>query len=526
MESTVPKTFGDLPARYADPATARAAILPAPYDGTSTWIKGADRGPDADHRGLGAPRALRHRDRLRGVPARHRHGTRARRVRRPRGDGGAGARGGRPPARRRPPPRHARRRALGDHRRGAGHGIPFPRPLGAAARRAHRPQARVRGLAPTTTPASWRGCASSAPSCRWGSAAWTRRKSRSSPKDASSFAERIQSGDGWMDRRARALSDTVYITVDLDVFDPSVMPSTGTPGAGRPGLVHGARACCARSARAARSSAFDVVELCPSRDDRAPDFLAAKLVYKMLSYILESPGAATIDPGREALVDKRELLSKPVEHVDITSFDSTPIIEAMRRMSFASRETAQAADLLERMLEDGACSVILTLAGLYQRRAAACRCTPTWCATTWWTRSSPPARPSWTWTSSRRSASGTTRAARTSTTGAARALRRPDLRHLHRRGAAAALRPHGQGDRRLPRPRRLLLARVHPRDGALAQVEREEEGQPRRGRVRRRRPDLLPGLFRLQRRASAWCCTRASARAAAYRSTRSRISAS
>ncbi len=62
-------------------------------------------------------------------------------------------------------------------------------------------------------------------------------------------------------------------------------------------------------------------------------------------------------------MDKRELLSKPVEHVDITSFDSTPVIEAMRRMSFASRETAQAADLLERMLEDGACSVILTLAG-------------------------------------------------------------------------------------------------------------------------------------------------------------------
>ncbi len=62
-------------------------------------------------------------------------------------------------------------------------------------------------------------------------------------------------------------------------------------------------------------------------------------------------------------MDKTELLSKPVEHVDITSFDSTPIIDAMRRMSFASRETAQAADLFQRMLEDAECSIILTLAG-------------------------------------------------------------------------------------------------------------------------------------------------------------------
>jgi deoxyhypusine synthase len=60
---------------------------------------------------------------------------------------------------------------------------------------------------------------------------------------------------------------------------------------------------------------------------------------------------------------KSELLNKPVEHVDIASYDATPIIDSMRGMSFASRETAGAADLLERMLEDPACSVILTLAG-------------------------------------------------------------------------------------------------------------------------------------------------------------------
>jgi len=52
-----------------------------------------------------------------------------------------------------------------------------------------------------------------------------------------------------------------------------------------------------------------------------------------------------------------------VKHIDITAFDSTPIINAMREMSFASRETAQAADIFQRMIRDRECTIILTLAG-------------------------------------------------------------------------------------------------------------------------------------------------------------------
>jgi len=61
--------------------------------------------------------------------------------------------------------------------------------------------------------------------------------------------------------------------------------------------------------------------------------------------------------------NKKELLKNPVKHIDITSFDSTPIIDSMREMSFTSRDTANAADILTKMLSDKKCTNILTLAG-------------------------------------------------------------------------------------------------------------------------------------------------------------------
>ncbi len=60
---------------------------------------------------------------------------------------------------------------------------------------------------------------------------------------------------------------------------------------------------------------------------------------------------------------KTELLKETIEHIDITSFDSTPIINSMRKMSFTSRDTAVAADIFHRMLKDPKCTTILTLAG-------------------------------------------------------------------------------------------------------------------------------------------------------------------
>src|SRR6201987_2624586 len=60
---------------------------------------------------------------------------------------------------------------------------------------------------------------------------------------------------------------------------------------------------------------------------------------------------------------KAELLAKTVEHVDITAYDARPVIDAMRKMSFTSRDTARAADILDMAITDKACSPWLILAG-------------------------------------------------------------------------------------------------------------------------------------------------------------------
>ena len=66
------------------------------------------------------------------------------------------------------------------------------------------------------------------------------------------------------------------------------------------------------------------------------------------------------NPGHNS---KIEFLSKPVEHIDITSFDSRKIISSMEKMSFVSRETANAAKIYNEMLKDKDCTIFLTLAG-------------------------------------------------------------------------------------------------------------------------------------------------------------------
>jgi len=60
---------------------------------------------------------------------------------------------------------------------------------------------------------------------------------------------------------------------------------------------------------------------------------------------------------------KSDLLKEVVKHIDIKSFDSTPIVDAMRDMSFTSRDTANATDILNKMINEDECSIIITLAG-------------------------------------------------------------------------------------------------------------------------------------------------------------------
>jgi len=79
------------------------------------------------------------------------------------------------------------------------------------------------------------------------------------------------------------LTDEIYLTIDVDYFDPAIMPATGTPEPGGPGwydTLAFIRGVC----RKKRLVGFDVNELRPLGADVAPDFLAAKLIYKIIAY--------------------------------------------------------------------------------------------------------------------------------------------------------------------------------------------------------------------------------------------------
>jgi agmatinase len=87
----------------------------------------------------------------------------------------------------------------------------------------------------------------------------------------------------WIDRAIDALSDIVYVTIDLDGIDPAVMPAVGTPEPG--GLSwREVTTLLRRTFERRRVVACDVVELCPIPGLASSNFIAARLVYKLLTY--------------------------------------------------------------------------------------------------------------------------------------------------------------------------------------------------------------------------------------------------
>jgi len=97
------------------------------------------------------------------------------------------------------------------------------------------------------------------------------------------WAHKIYDNEDWMDAAIALLTNDVYLTIDLDGFDPSILPSTGTPEPG--GLQWYPTLKFLRKLIDAKNLVgFDVVELCPNPESKASDFLAAKLLYKILTY--------------------------------------------------------------------------------------------------------------------------------------------------------------------------------------------------------------------------------------------------
>jgi agmatinase len=107
------------------------------------------------------------------------------------------------------------------------------------------------------------------------------------------FAEEINSSHDWIERVIKTINNKVYLTIDLDVFDPSIMPSTGTP---EPGGMnwYNVLELIRKLTEQKHLIGFDIVELCPGPNIKAPNFLAAKLLYKVLTYKF----LKTLDPSR------------------------------------------------------------------------------------------------------------------------------------------------------------------------------------------------------------------------------------
>ncbi|MGR3219537.1 MAG: agmatinase [Candidatus Anammoxibacter sp.] len=99
-------------------------------------------------------------------------------------------------------------------------------------------------------------------------------------------AKDIYNNSDWIKQAVDSLGDIVYITIDLDVFDPSLMPATGTPV---PGGIdwYGTLDFLNSVYKKKKVVGFDVVELKPIPGNEAPNFLAADLIYKNIGFYKE-----------------------------------------------------------------------------------------------------------------------------------------------------------------------------------------------------------------------------------------------
>ncbi len=97
------------------------------------------------------------------------------------------------------------------------------------------------------------------------------------------FAQDIANSSDWIDKAISLMGEKVYITIDLDAFDPAILPGTGTPEPG--GLQwYETLTLLKKIFQNKNVLGFDIVELAPIENHSSSQFLAAKLYYKMLSY--------------------------------------------------------------------------------------------------------------------------------------------------------------------------------------------------------------------------------------------------
>lgn len=277
------RNYGDFEDKYTDYRTAEIAILPVPYDGTSTWIKGADKGPEAL---LDASFNMEFYDIETGTEV-YKKGI----------------------ATLAPVTEDSTPEAMSDEVERRMDAIikdgKFPVMIGgehsvsigairAIAKNyeefsvlqldAHSDMrdtyegsthnhacimARAKEVATNVTQVGIRST-------------WPAEEGHNIDPERIFYAYKIKEESGWEEKVSKQLCKNVYITIDLDVFDPAIMPSTGTPepdGLSYRQVLN----LLKRIITEHNVIGLDVVELCPNEINKAPDFLASKLIYQFLS---------------------------------------------------------------------------------------------------------------------------------------------------------------------------------------------------------------------------------------------------
>ena len=277
--------FGDLPQRYCAYQTAKIVILPAPFDATSTWLKGADKGPAAI---IEASADMETYD-IETDSEVYKQGIFT----------------DRPTKEKKSPEKmvaELKTRAL-KHIKNKKYVVTLggEHSISAATIAAYVESFKNVSVLQLDAHADLReeyhdskfnhACVMArareiTPIVQIGLRSMDFSEKKNMDKSRVFFAQDIYDNNNWFGKCLNKLTKNVYLTIDLDVFDPAILPSTGTPEPGGLGWYQ-VLTFLKLLMKQKNVVGFDVVELCPNPQSKASDFLAAKLIYKLLSYKFE-----------------------------------------------------------------------------------------------------------------------------------------------------------------------------------------------------------------------------------------------
>lgn len=276
------KQYGDLPKEYTDFETSKIVIVPVPYDGTSTWIKGADKGPKAI---IEASANLEVYD-IESDSEVHKLGIHT---------AEAVTENETPDAM--VEAVYNRIKALLKKKKfpvilGGEHSVSIGAFKAVAEQfsdltilqfDAHADMRQEYEGSKYNHACVMARASELAPIVQVGVRSMSVEEREDIKPDRMFYAMQIYDQSTWMYELLNKLTRNVYITIDLDVLNPSIMASTGTP---EPGGMNWFDIIniLKKISEQVNIVGFDVVELCPNKDNKAPDFLVAKLIYTLLTY--------------------------------------------------------------------------------------------------------------------------------------------------------------------------------------------------------------------------------------------------